>query len=178
MLTGKAKGFENLISSCQGPGGAQQMLVTELLPLLVREQVQAIANLKIDKITVWDSGRKSSTVSFLSGMAGAVQPLHEIANNVGVELPADLEKLNSAETGDSPQPKSTPESPAASPQKSLTQEWVRPSRKPDNPGLCRADSCPPPLAAHFIEAMICSVSTCTSFSASGSSFSVLEEPAA
>jgi flotillin len=98
VLTGKAKGFENLISSCQGPGGAQQMLVTELLPQLVREQVQAIANLKIDKITVWDSGRnedgKSSTAGFLSGMAGAVPPLHEIARNVGVELPTYLGKLN------------------------------------------------------------------------------------
>ncbi len=83
-----------------GPGGAQQMLVTELLPQLVREQVQAIANLKIDKITVWDSGKgadgKTSTANFLSGMAGAVPPLHEIAKNVGVELPAYLGKLDEA----------------------------------------------------------------------------------
>ncbi|MDP3849457.1 MAG: SPFH domain-containing protein [Luteolibacter sp.] len=98
VLTSKAKGFHDLIVSCQGPGGAQQMLVTELLPQLVREQVQAIANLKIDKITVWDSGKnadgKSSTAEFLSGLAGAVPPLHEIARNVGVELPAYLGKLN------------------------------------------------------------------------------------
>ena len=100
MLEGKAKGFEDLIKACMGPGGAQQMLVTELLPQLVREQVQAIANLKIDKITVWDSGGgadgKTSTANFLSGMAGAVPPLHEIAKNVGVELPAYLGKLDDA----------------------------------------------------------------------------------
>ena len=100
VLEGKAKGFEDLIKACTGPGGAQQMLVTELLPQLVREQVQAIANLKIDKITVWDSGKgadgKTSTANFLSGLAGAVPPLHEIAKNVGVELPAYLGKLDEA----------------------------------------------------------------------------------
>ena len=100
VLAGKAKGFDDLIKACMGPGGAQQMLVTELLPQLVREQVQAIANLKIDKITVWDSGKgadgKTSTANFLSGMAGAVPPLHEIAKNVGVELPAYLGKLDEA----------------------------------------------------------------------------------
>jgi flotillin len=100
VLEAKAKGFEDLIKACMGPAGAQQMLVTELLPQLVREQVQAIANLKIDKITVWDSGKgadgKTSTANFLSGMAGAVPPLHEIARNVGVELPQYLGKLDAA----------------------------------------------------------------------------------
>lgn len=100
VLAGKAEGFEDLIKACLGPAGAQQMLVTELLPQLVREQVQAIANLKIDKITVWDGGTgsdgKTGTANFLSGLAGAVPPLHEIAKNVGVELPAYLGKLDSA----------------------------------------------------------------------------------
>jgi flotillin len=100
VLEAKAKGFDDLIKACMGPAGAQNMLVTELLPQLVREQVQAIANLKIDKITVWDSGKgadgKTSTANFLSGMAGAVPPLHEIAKNVGVELPQYLGKLDDA----------------------------------------------------------------------------------
>lgn len=107
VLEGKAKGFEDLIKACMGPGGAQQMLVTELLPQLVREQVQAIANLKIDKITVWDNGSgadgKSSTASFLSGLAGAVPPLHEIAKNVGVELPAYLGRLDQVPGGNPPE---------------------------------------------------------------------------
>lgn len=98
VLEAKAKGFDDLIKACLGPDGAQRMLVTELLPQLVREQVQAIANLKIDKITVWDSGNgadgKTSTANFLSGLAGSVPPLHEIAKNVGVELPAYLGKLD------------------------------------------------------------------------------------
>lgn len=101
ILAGKAKGFKDLIATCEGPAGAQQMLVTELLPQLVREQVQAISNLQIDKITVWDSGGngdgKSSTASFLSGLAGSVPPLHELAKNVGVELPEYLGKLKEDE---------------------------------------------------------------------------------
>jgi flotillin len=99
ILAGKAKGFSDLIASCQGPDGAQRMLVTELLPQLVHEQVQAIANLKIDTLTVWDSGKgldgKGSTASFLSGLAGAMPPLHELAKNVGIELPEYLGKLDS-----------------------------------------------------------------------------------
>ena len=100
VLVGKSKGFEDLINACQGPGGAQQLLVTELLPQLVEAQVKAIANLKIDKLTVWDSGKgadgKGSTAGFLSGLAGSVPPLHELAKNVGVELPAYLGKLDEA----------------------------------------------------------------------------------
>lgn len=102
ILAGKAKGFKDLISTCEGPAGAQQMLVTELLPQLVREQVQAIANLNIDKITVWDSGGgangKGSTANFLSSLAGSVPPLHELAKNVGVELPEYLGKLKTDDT--------------------------------------------------------------------------------
>jgi len=103
ILAGKAKGFKDLIAACNGATGAQQMLVTELLPQLVHEQVQAIANLKIDKITVWDSGSgadgKGGTAGFLSGLVGAVPPLHELAKNVGVELPEYLGKLTSQESG-------------------------------------------------------------------------------
>ena len=114
VLEGKAKGFEDLITACMGPAGAQNMLVTELLPQLVREQVQAISNLKIDKITVWDSGNgadgKTSTANFLSGLAGAVPPLHEIAKNVGVELPQYLGKLDGAGA-----PKHSPPMPPAEP---------------------------------------------------------------
>ena len=98
ILVGKAKGFEDLIAACSGPLGAQQLLITELLPQLIEAQVKAIANLKIDKLTVWDSGKgadgKNSTAGFLSGLAGSLPPLHELAKGVGVELPEYLGKLN------------------------------------------------------------------------------------
>ncbi len=106
VLTGKAKGFKDLVESCSGPQGAQQMLVTELLPQLVREQVQAISNLQIDKITVWDGGAgangKSSTANFLSGFGSVVPPLHELARNAGIELPEYLGKMAEEEVKSPP----------------------------------------------------------------------------
>ena len=52
-----------------------------------------------DKVTVWDSGKgsadgKTSTAGFLSGLAGAIPPIHELARNAGVELPAFLGKTS------------------------------------------------------------------------------------
>ncbi|MHC5157492.1 MAG: flotillin family protein, partial [Planctomycetota bacterium] len=57
-----------------------------------------IKNLKIDKITVWDSGAgsekgSSSTANFLSSMIKSLPPLQEIANMAGVELPEYLGKM-------------------------------------------------------------------------------------
>jgi flotillin len=97
ILAAKSRGFDSLVKACGGPEGAQSLLVTELLPQLVREQVAAIANLKIDKVTVWDGGTnadgKNSTASFVSGLARSIPPLHEIAANAGVKLPEYLGKM-------------------------------------------------------------------------------------
>ncbi|MDQ3413474.1 MAG: SPFH domain-containing protein, partial [Verrucomicrobiota bacterium] len=97
ILTKKAAGFRDLIDTCGGANGAQNMLITEQLPNLVREQVSAISNLKIDKVTVWDGGKnadgKTGTADFLSGLIGALPPLHELARNAGLDLPTYLGKL-------------------------------------------------------------------------------------
>lgn len=97
ILKGKADGFRDLVDTCQGADGARNMLLTELLPQLVAEQVKAISNLKIDKVTVWDSGQgtggKTGTAGFLSGLAGSLPPLHEITSSVGVDLPEYLGTL-------------------------------------------------------------------------------------
>lgn len=96
LLSKKAKGFGDIISACSTTEGAQNLLLVEQLPAIVSEQVKAISNLRIDKITVWDSGKsgdgngKGSTANFLSGLVGALPPLHELAGNVGVKLPGCL----------------------------------------------------------------------------------------
>ena len=59
ILTKKAAGFRDLIETCGGTAGAQNMLITEQLPNIVHEQVNAISNLKIDKVTVWDGGKNA-----------------------------------------------------------------------------------------------------------------------
>ena len=98
VLTRKAKGFTDIVSSAGNDKElATMLLMIEQLPKLVEEQAKAISNLKIDKITVWDSGKgkdgKGSTADFLSGMVGSLPPLHEITKNAGIELPEYLGKL-------------------------------------------------------------------------------------
>jgi flotillin len=94
QLQAKADGFRAIVAAAGGADQAARLMVTEQLPKLVEEQIKAISNLKIDKITVWDSGAgangKSGTAGFLSGLIGSLPPIHELARNAGVELPAYL----------------------------------------------------------------------------------------
>ena len=96
-LQSKAEGFGQIVHAAGGADMASTLLVTEQLPQLVAEQVKAIANLKIDSVTVWDSGKgeggKNDTANFVSGLVGALPPLHQITKNVGIELPEFLGKL-------------------------------------------------------------------------------------
>ncbi|MGD7653128.1 MAG: flotillin family protein [Verrucomicrobiales bacterium] len=93
VLTKKAKGFYELVNSVGADKAlATQLLLIEQMPKLVEEQAKAIANLKIDKITVWDNGKsdangKGGTADFVSGLVGSLPPLHEITKNAGVQLP-------------------------------------------------------------------------------------------
>jgi flotillin len=76
---------------------AATLLMIEKLEEIVAKQVEAIQNLKIDKITVWDSGAtaggKSSTASFLASLVTSLPPLQEIAKMAGVELPEYLGRI-------------------------------------------------------------------------------------
>ncbi|MFP6873596.1 MAG: SPFH domain-containing protein [Verrucomicrobiales bacterium] len=98
-LQSKAQGFGDIVkASGGGADDATLLLVTEQLPALVEEQVKAIANLKIDSVTVWDSGGKgkngkNDTADFVSGLVGVLPPLHQLARNVGIELPEFLGKI-------------------------------------------------------------------------------------
>ncbi len=103
-LQAKAQGFGEIVQSSGGAADdATLLLVTEQLPQLIEEQVKAISNLKIDKVTVWDSGKgdggKSDTANFMSGLVGALPPLHDLTKNVGIELPEFLGKLSSDPAG-------------------------------------------------------------------------------
>ncbi|MFT7484859.1 MAG: flotillin, partial [Candidatus Paceibacteria bacterium] len=75
VLEAKAEGYRQLVAACtDNPDIAPTLLMIEQLPAIVAEQVKAIQNLKIDKITVWDSGGgnggQGSTSNFLSGLIG------------------------------------------------------------------------------------------------------------
>jgi len=99
VLEAKAEGYERLILACtENPQIASTLLMIEQLPTLVAEQVKAIQNLKIDKITVWDSGsggkgEGGSTANFLSSLIGSLPAMHDLAEQAGIELPAVLGKV-------------------------------------------------------------------------------------
>ena len=103
-LQSKAQGFGDIVKASGGAADdATLLLVTEQLPALVEEQVKAISNLKIDSVTVWDSGKgeggKNETANFVSGLVGALPPLHALTKNVGIELPEFLGKLSEDPAG-------------------------------------------------------------------------------
>jgi flotillin len=90
VLTAKAEGYRSLVQSCGEPREAATMLLVEKLEDLVRMQTEAISKLKIDKITVWDSGdasKGSSTANFVSSMVKSLPALHDIAGMAGIDLP-------------------------------------------------------------------------------------------
>jgi len=103
VLEAKALGYAQLMKACGDRGDlAPSLLIIEKLPQLIAEQVKAIQNLKIDKITVWDSGAPGSggdnstgsTGNFLRGLIGSLPPMHELAEQAGIDLPAVLGKVS------------------------------------------------------------------------------------
>ncbi len=97
LLEGKAAGYSKLVESCGGDAHAvATLLMVEKIENVVAHQVEAIKNLKIDKVTVWDSGSSngtSSTANFAQNLIKSVPPLHEIARMAGVQLPDYLGKV-------------------------------------------------------------------------------------
>ncbi len=105
ILAAKGEGYRKIIESCNADASAaSQMLLIEKLQEIVALQTEAIKNIKIDKVTVWDGGSnangKSSTANFLSGMMGSLPPIHDVAKMAGLELPEYLGKVTgNNETG-------------------------------------------------------------------------------
>lgn len=129
VLEAKAQGYEHLMKACAGrPDLAPSLLIIEKLPDLVAEQVKAIQNLKIDKITVWDSAAggssnghagdgdplsHGSTARFLRSLIGSLPPMHELAQQAGIDLPSVLGKVDNSTDGQDAQPRSADSSVAA-----------------------------------------------------------------
>jgi flotillin len=102
VMEAKAEGYRKLIAACgSDPAVGPTLLLIEQLPKLVAEQVKAVQNLKIDKITVWDTGTngngRNATSDFVSGMVNTLPRLHELAKQAGIELPGYLGKISERE---------------------------------------------------------------------------------
>ena len=97
ILKKQAAGFAEIVKSANGDADAAlKLLIADKLEELMRVQVDAIKNIKIDKVTVWDNGQnsdgKNATAGFLSGMMKSVPPLNEVFAMAGMELPELLGK--------------------------------------------------------------------------------------
>jgi len=97
ILKKQASGFAEIVKSAGGDAeAALKLLIADKLEDLMRVQVDAIKNIKIDKITVWDNGQnkdgKNATAGFISGMMQSVPPLDEVFSLAGMQLPEILGK--------------------------------------------------------------------------------------
>lgn len=97
ILKKQAAGLAEVVKSAGGdPDSALRLLIADKLEDLMRVQVDAIKNIKIDKVTVWDNGQsangKTSTANFISGMMKSVPPLDEVFSMAGMQLPSILGK--------------------------------------------------------------------------------------
>ncbi|MEL7585662.1 MAG: SPFH domain-containing protein [Prolixibacteraceae bacterium] len=92
ILSKQAEGFDMMVKAAgNNSKDAVMMMIADKLPDLVKTQVEAIKNIKIDKITVWETGNskdgKTSTANFMQGMLGAIPPLNDVFKSAGLELP-------------------------------------------------------------------------------------------
>ncbi|MDR2201482.1 MAG: flotillin family protein [Clostridiales bacterium] len=101
VLEKQAQGFQKIIQASGGSNEAVKLMMTDKLEDLIRVQVEAIKNIKIDKVTVWDSlgaaGKDGTgTANFISGMLKSVPPLNDMYKMVGMQLPEYLGKVDDA----------------------------------------------------------------------------------
>ncbi len=95
ILTKQAAGMSKLVAAAGGnPDAAVKFIIADKLEQLVQMQVDAIKNIKIDKVTVWDGMNGASgtpaTANFLSGMLKSIPPMNDLFKQAGMELPAFL----------------------------------------------------------------------------------------
>jgi flotillin len=100
LLEKKAEGLRRIVEACGGSQAAFQMLMLEHLDALSENASKAIANIKFDKVVVWETGGqggKGSAAGFVQSLAGALPPAMQIMKEIGgVELPHYIGKLSGA----------------------------------------------------------------------------------
>lgn len=96
ILSKQAEGFKKIVEAAGNDAqSAVMLMMVDKMEDLVKLQVEAIKNIKIDKVTVWDSMGSNgsgtpSTANFLAGMLKSVPPLEDVFKTAGMELPKYL----------------------------------------------------------------------------------------
>ncbi|MDR3264023.1 MAG: flotillin family protein [Clostridiales bacterium] len=107
LLSSQAKGFGEIVKQAGGdPDGAVKLLIADKIENLVKTQVEAVKNLRIDKVTVWDtmSGKdgSSTTSNFMASLFKAIPPLNDIFKASGIQLPDYLGKIDAPKAIEAP----------------------------------------------------------------------------
>ena len=102
ILQKQAEGMRELVNTAGSADDAVKLILADKMEELMRIQVEAIKNIKIDKITVWDNGSgkdgKNSTADFISGLMKSIPPMNELFAQAGMQLPEFLGKEQTTET--------------------------------------------------------------------------------
>ncbi|MCP3914272.1 MAG: flotillin family protein [bacterium] len=98
VLARKGEGMRELIQACGGTSQAFQMLMLEHIDHISETAAKAIANIKFDKIVVWDGnggeGGSTNTANFVRSLAGALPPALQMMKDIGgVDMPEFLGKI-------------------------------------------------------------------------------------
>lgn len=100
ILAKKGEGLKQIIDACGGADKAYQLLMLEHIDKLAETSAMAIANIKFDKVVVWEGGNgsngngTSNTTAFLHNLVRMMPPMMQVMKDVGgVEIPSYVAKL-------------------------------------------------------------------------------------
>ncbi len=98
VLAKKGLGMREIIESCGGSKEAFQMLMLEHIDHISETAASAIANIKFDKVVVWDGGQgnseNSGTAGFVRSLASALPPALQLMRDIGgVDMPEYFGKI-------------------------------------------------------------------------------------
>jgi flotillin len=93
IMEKKAEGLQKMVAAAGGnPDAAYRLLFLEQMPQVTETLAGAIANIKFDKVVLWNGGNGTGTTSGVSGLVEdlvrVLPPLMQVAEEVGgVQLP-------------------------------------------------------------------------------------------
>lgn len=116
ILLKQADGLRQIVSAAGGDAdSAVRLMLADKMEELMRIQVDAVKNIKIDKVTVWDGGEgkdgKTATAGFVSGLMKSIPPMNEMFDMAGMQLPQFLGTSKAA--GAAPAQPEAPKAPEA-----------------------------------------------------------------
>ena len=97
IMSKQAKGFKEQIAAAGSADNSVKLAIVDKLETLYDIQSQAIKGIKIDKLTVWESGNGggkgggNSTSNFVEGFMKSFPGYKDVFTQAGVEMPAFLQ---------------------------------------------------------------------------------------